>query len=396
MSDWSRYDVPALWGELRSRSVDAGWAQWAAWQKMSDLLADQANRMMGYQADMEDAWPPSGTAAGYFHERLAELISALRVNSVSAGRIGAALAQVNGASFAAHEAMRQLNDQWQARNGEVGADLTLRRRELNKQAYAVMNEYESTVVEASKSFIPPEFVPSDSEPGGEAVNRFSNEGDGSDDVGGSGSSEPYDGADTTVPGTGSDGGSEGAGFPGGAPELAGVPGGPPGPVGLPSTGGSPNGSGAAPNPLVPVTMPSAPGLPGPGRVTTNPVGAARPVAGPAGSGRRAMPVGGVIGSQPPAGPPRPGVPGGRGPLPPGGVVGGRQSVQPHGGTPLTGGAGRSGLGGPLSGRRSGQQEEYRDPGIGAQWSAAEGGPAVIEAKPEPEHSPGPGVIGIDR
>jgi hypothetical protein len=398
--------VPALWGELRGRPVEAGWAQWTAWQKMSDLLADQANRMMGYQGDMEEAWPSSGTAAGYFHGRLAFLIDAMRMNSMSAGRIGAALAQVNSASMAAYESLRQLNEQWETAGreqplaGKGGVGSASRRQELNRQAYAVMTEYEATVVEASKSFIPPEAL-GVRLIGDPATDALTNEGGGHENAASGPDSFGSDSRSSVSSPVGAADSADPAIRPAGDvsdddPGLAGNPAGPPISGSPSSGGGSPVGIAPSPHPAVPVIVPGRPGSVGTGRRPAGSIGSGWSPSTQASPARRGLPVGGVIGGQPAVGSSRPGTPAGRGPLPPGGVVGGPSSGQPRGGTSSARGAERSTLGGPTGRRRFNPQDEYRDPGVGVQWSVAEGGPAVIEARPEPEHSPGPGVIGIDR
>jgi hypothetical protein len=396
--DWSRYSLEQIWGMVGRQSSVTGQVSADLWASILTLCREKAFRIEQALEKLRVYWPETQEAARMFQAWGASLVSALQCTAETARlnlqvvlNIKEELASARGRVSALMELRNEYQAEEQARQAmamEYFAPLDWR-PELERQACEVMADLENKIytyaleLYADPPFRPPLSVPVDATDG-EAI-------DGST----AGPTAPYAGGsvftpptwlpprwETDVdpllpadPGSGSAPGSGGATVPGGAPG----PGGAPISDGDTALGGGIGGPGGGGGPG------HVPGVVGPGGVFVETPGGR--VVGP----------GGVIGGPgagqgaTPGGPAAPGIAGG--PLVAPGV--GAAGRPPGPGMvpfvpPMMGQPGSRGTTG-ASGSRRGQRQ-----GLPSVFQVPEAPPAVIQAPEEPEHDPGPGVIGIDR
>ncbi|HYN96162.1 MAG TPA: hypothetical protein VES42_20140, partial [Pilimelia sp.] len=446
-TNWSAYDVQALWKMVEPDNVCEGWNHVLAWQRVADAVNTQIGVLVDKQRQLAQLWPAdANTAATAFMGRLDTLIATMRRTAAAAAATKTAMERINEELSSAQMDLRGYHEKYRSKSTDlIPSALDGAEDEVTKEARARSAKLEQAIDAGASTMVPvPVFI---SSPAGNIEPPGPREPGGSGGAGGGGvpasavvppivhtPPSPLAGVDPVLPegtqwtpgGIGPQSGADGPqlsgvnnlppGAPGGGltPGLGG-PGLPPGgiPVGTP-------GGGLTPTPIM--GMPTGggtrgpTGVPGSGLLPGGPIGQPQSVSARPGAST-GRPIQGVIGAAP-----APGRPGGG--IPPGGVIGGGApgtgliGAQPAG----QGGASRAGtsrpagtvshggmagptvgtpgsampMGAPGSGGRGRQQENnaQRDGDPDNPWAVREGGVPVIEPDIRPHrHDPGPGVIG---
>ncbi|GGJ93059.1 hypothetical protein GCM10010123_23660 [Pilimelia anulata] len=426
VTDWARYDTPAMWAMLAGHRCEPQWRQVAGWRRIVELTEAHLAALRAVRADLVAAWPPArSTAAAGYAAHLDYLIDHMRgTRDVAAANLSVTAATTTALGVAQRE-LGELHARYPARPGPAAApgadpDAVLRAA-LDARARELMGRLSNELVAARFALrrpspyrqnaplalplpadhrpvrpptIPPVIPVATVHPGGDGGPELSGV------VGGGG---PVDGGSPggVVPGGG-------GGVPGGSAPPGGWPGPsvPPGsrPPGWPPGGGPgwPPGSGPWPG-----GGERPPGS-GPGRPPAWP---GRPGGGGSGAGPRAVPgvIGTVTGADPPQATPA------RQVNPVGGVIGAPPPGRPAGagphGTPLGGAGGAAGWppgtvpglpptgaipggAGAVAGGESARRPLY--PRQGPQWRVPPHRSGVIEDPGEPPPiDPGP-AIGLNR
>jgi hypothetical protein len=380
--NWAVYDVPAIWAMVGPEREWVSREQTSAWLRTSEMLAAHQSNLQLLRDRVAQYWSPESSAASrILATQLDSLIDSVSTASQAARSNASAVSLLTDALMEAKERVQPLYDAWGA--ATTDAD----RARLNKQAWTVMGEADSRVIEhASLLAVPPEYTPPEIRSGSKGR-------------------VPVDTPGRWQP----------------AIRAAAIP-----PLREPphftqGQGTAPVGSDdgpdkASPRPMDPVL--AAGGRPPAGLPTSSSAdqegshSRVQFVAAPAG---RALPAGGVLGV--PTAPARAlgprtsvggafgGEPGRGGPVPSDGVIGGRpagtaragQVVQDGAGEPresglLGGGLGAGGLRPIATSRRQYPADE--------EWEMPTGVEPVIKPGPEPDpktaFDPGPNVIGLPR
>lgn len=168
MTDWTRYDVPAL-ASFLTEDDTVSWHQVTAWQHTFELLSEQSVRLAQARAELADAWPPEKSeAASTFISFVDELTSSMNETSEIALTNRTALIGVLSALAEAREAIDGLHARWQAYT-EMDRMAALSRvhaapsqappnwrATLNAQAHRKMTETDQIVFENSNRMLAPD------------------------------------------------------------------------------------------------------------------------------------------------------------------------------------------------------------------------------------------------
>jgi hypothetical protein len=391
-TDWSSYNLPAIWEMVRSENVCTGADRVLAWEGLADSVREQHRRLVESAENLAAVWSPEqNVSALAFQRMMDDLATSMKETLQCAEDTRSGLKGVMAAFGDAQGTLQTLavgraavSDDWMPRFIDHAED------EYDEKAQQVIRNTESAIADHSTNIKAPalyELLPA--EHGG--TTAFQN-----DDPGLS---------------SGNDSGVRATPVPVSIPHN---------PVLMEPGAGS--GSGTSTDPslgigpgLSGVTTLPAPTLSGPGILPGQPLGpggGGLPT-GPLGGGPLGAPLGLVPGTS--------GLglfPGMNGPAGRGGSAAGRQAVPMRRGLPSGAvigegqlGAGRRGVAGgrgtagqtPLgaAGNRRDRRADGSDPLIDGdpdeQWRTFEGVMPVIMPDTAPvRHDPGPGVLGLDR
>jgi hypothetical protein len=428
MTDWGAYGLSEIWSVVEGETGEVSWRQVAAWEKMYELCTWHAKQLRDAANNLSHLWPPEHSlAAQKYLDSVAALAMTMTRAADAAIRNALAIRILTAATVDARAAVAAMRTTWDQTQGAEaqrvritrslasGASLvpigpiapvagllthaddqtvltwsnrqpikamvdtaggpdvpTDWRATLNQSARDVMTKNDAAVKDAQTYLTPPKASRIYIDQGTPLDPTPSNDGGGA---------TPH----IPLP-------------PVNPPSLASIP--------LPSSfpgSGTPTGpildGGAVPPPPGSLPMPGPIGQSPPGMPPLPPIVPALPVLGPLAPGgliprvpatgtsvppeaiRTAAPSEHVIapGTRPVGSGVAPMMMGAAGSKP-GKAMGGGVRVAPPGGV-IAG-----------DGRRRRRDVDPNDP-----WAVAEGGPPLLMPDPEPaEHSPGPGVLGIDR
>lgn len=170
MTDWTRYDVPALTSFLAEDDT-VSWHQVTAWQHTYELLSEQRVRLAAARAELAEAWPPEKSeAASTFLTFVDELTASMNETSEMALTNRTALVGVLSALGEARRTMDELHGRWQVYT-ELDRVAVLPSTHvipsiapagwtetLNAQAHRTMTETDQIVFENSRRMIMPEVL----------------------------------------------------------------------------------------------------------------------------------------------------------------------------------------------------------------------------------------------
>ncbi|GIF25744.1 hypothetical protein BJ973_004019 [Actinoplanes tereljensis] len=398
-TDWSSYNLPAIWRMLQAENVCTGADRVLAWDGLATSVREQHRRLVQVGEDLAAVWPPEKNASAVmFLDKIGELADSMQETLTCAESTRAGLRGVTEAIGEAQATVRELaagraqvSDDWIPRFIDHAED------EYDQRAQQAMSKAEASIADHGTQIQAPTLY--------------------SMGTGTSSATTPL------VDGNGSSGGGSGATVVRATPVPVAVP---HDPV-LPDLADG-SGPGAGGSSTVPAPGPSTghdpslgigPGLSG----VTAPLPAAAPglgvsvglPAGP-GPGSGAVPGGfgvtpGSLGLVPGAGVGGFGAGGIRVPAGRGGTSSGRQAVPIRRGLPSGAVIGEGELGGrrgvtgqaPLGtqGNRRGRHPDEEQSSFHGeadeQWEALDGVTPVIAPDTTPvRHDPGPGVLGFGR
>jgi hypothetical protein len=395
--NWSRYNLPAIWGLIADVDVCDGADRVLAWDGLASAVRDQHKRLLAAADSLAAVWPPAqNDSAEEFQRQVRGLADSMQETLSKAEDTKAGLNGVVQAFSTAQGKIRDLasgregvSNDWMPRFVDHAED------KYDEHAQAAMRDAEAAIGDHSAQIQAPKLYELRATKDDGRTLLPGNPGGGS-----GGSSGPaalratpvpvsdHPSADARGGSTGPDTGSGSLGTATGSDAMGPVLSGftpPPPPLG--GTAG----------------LPTAPGLGGP--LGTNPVGVPGSIGGPGGGGAvpggfGVLPFGGGSGA---AGgiPGRAGSAGSRRPLStrramPSGAVIGETSESGDG----RGVFGAAPMGGAAGAGRAGQRRRAGGVGDGdadLRWETREGVVPVI--RPDStgvRHDPGPGVIGVDR
>jgi len=404
--DWAGIEVPGMYAVAKVGEDPESWKQATALHETLELLNFHEEQLRMARDELAEMWPPEKSpAAAAFVRHVNKMLDdiklaqeetaanqrALALLLISLAHAKADMAALN-AEYAQVEKRMHSPDRNPINYSEYGPDAR-RLEEINERGRRRMGQADQEVFAASNQMVQPTVsLRSDDSPSDNRLHQ-----DGSSDSG-SGRSEFLALRSVTVPSPAEVDSrlqAQPADYEGASDyeaALAAVGHGsattaPPGAFVQPSSDKATATGGAGILPGV--------SMPGPASLRINPPGGGigslgRSSGGGHGAGvgtppgRRVNPVGGVIGGSPASSTASPH------------GSSGRSTAASH---PTTSGSRSLGSTGPglaARGRRRQEPERPGDPEAYRIWPVAEGGPPVIESRPEPFHDPGPGVIGIDR
>ncbi|WP_306216366.1 hypothetical protein [Actinoplanes sp. RD1] len=368
MTDWTAYNLPAIWTMLRAEDTCTASDRVAGWEALAGDVREQLTRLRAARARLAEAWPPEeNDSARAFLDRMDLVAASMQETLTRAEDIRAGLRGIVEALGEAQAAVRPLAEE----RAVVSSDLIPRwldhaEDEYDAKARAAMQRAEAAVADHTAQLEPPSLFEGRDDLGGRG---------GDFDPGTSGSAPavpvpvpvPHDPPELSagaLPGGSADASLAGVAPPAGAGSA---------PV-LPSPGTS---GGALPGSVI-----GAAGVIGAGGLVAGAAGAAGvfgPITGPS---RR-----GGAGLVPPAGRDSTGVRPPAGPRPaPGAAAAAAGSAPAHPIPPMSGG------------RRPGHRAEDAGAAGGGvadeTWEVREGvAPIIRPSRRRARHDPGPGVIG---
>ncbi|MEU7901585.1 hypothetical protein [Actinoplanes sp. NPDC049118] len=388
-ADWNAYNLPAIWSMIQPENACAGADRVLSWLNLATACRDQHRRLLAARADLAEVWPPESNASARVFMRQLDLLAASLDQTLTRAedtRVG--LQGVFDAIGAAQATIRPLA----AERAVVSDDLIPRLLDhaedgYDERARQAMREAEAAIGEHGTQIRAPALYLLQSDATVRADGLPEEAGPGASAGGGPAGGTlravprpvavPHDPpAPSAVPGP----------APGPGPGLAGVAQAPPPPAA--GAGGA-----ALPPPVTPGAQVS--GVAPPGLVIGAGLGLPSNAAaiGRAGAPGVAGGLGGPGAAARGSGVALRGASGARRPLPSGAVIG---AAGPGGGigraapVPALGGAGRGAGTGDGGGEAPAGAVDQR-------WGVPVGvAPVIAPDTAEPEHGPGPGVIGLDR
>jgi hypothetical protein len=112
-TNWSAYDVPAMWTMLERQETDKHWTHVSGWRKTADLTSMHLARLEEYRDKLAEAWPPTpGSASEAYVNRLNGLIDHVqKTYDVAVANYDAAAGAIGAMSMARQE-LRQVHDEY--------------------------------------------------------------------------------------------------------------------------------------------------------------------------------------------------------------------------------------------------------------------------------------------
>jgi hypothetical protein len=389
--DWSRYNLPAIWGLVADVDVCDGADRVLAWDGLASAVRDQHKRLLAAADSLAAVWPPAkNDSASEFQRQVQGLADSMQETLAKAENTKAGLNGVVQAFSTAQAKIRDLasgregvSNDWMPRFVDHAED------KYDEHAQAAMRDAEAAIGDHSAQI--------------QAPSLYQLTVGGTDET-----------REKLPPGGGGSGGSASGSA---RPALQARP----IPVDVPSD----------PSSMIPVQSASSDTDPGVSGATTGPVlsGMAPPTTMPSNDpgGLPLTPSGGSLTPSPPIGPggasgapvllpvggsgsggisgfgglPGRGAGGGnrqrlsiRKAMPSGAVIGAESE---HGVGTGGGLAGAMPMGAGASGRSRGRSGHSLDGDVHQQWETKEGVAPVIKPDTKPvQHDPGPGVIGFNR
>jgi hypothetical protein len=153
--NWAVYDVPAIWAMVGPEREWVSREQTSAWLRTSEMLAAHQSNLQLLRDRVAQYWSPESSAASRpLLGQLDSLIDSTTHASEVARTNANALSLLTDALMEAKARVQPLQEAW------ATATTDTERARLNKQAWTVMSEADSRVIEhASLLEIPPDYRP---------------------------------------------------------------------------------------------------------------------------------------------------------------------------------------------------------------------------------------------
>jgi hypothetical protein len=159
--NWAVYDVPAIWAMVGPEREWVSREQTSAWLRTSEMLAAHQSNLQLLRDRVAQYWSPESSAASRaLIKQLDSLIHSVTAAAEAARTNATAVSLLTDALMEAKARVEPLHDAW----GAAATDAE--RARLNKQAWVVMSEADSRVIEhGSLLQVPSGYVPPSIEEG---------------------------------------------------------------------------------------------------------------------------------------------------------------------------------------------------------------------------------------
>src|SRR5690348_11109039 len=111
-TDWTRYDLPAIWGQMRPENDRLTRVQAGMWNRTYDLLDVHRATLEKLFDDLAKVWPPlAGSASEAYLTQLRTLIASVASTSHKASGNAAAVSSIADTLMDARAKVQQLQEQ---------------------------------------------------------------------------------------------------------------------------------------------------------------------------------------------------------------------------------------------------------------------------------------------
>jgi hypothetical protein len=153
--NWTVYDVPAIWAMVSPEREWVSREQTSAWLRTSQMLDAHQSNLQLLRDRVAEHWAPEGSPASQILiKQLDSLIHSVTSASDASRTNASALSLLTDALMETRAKVQPLYEAWGAATTES------RKTELNQQAWTVMSQGDSRVIEhASQLTVPPDYSP---------------------------------------------------------------------------------------------------------------------------------------------------------------------------------------------------------------------------------------------
>lgn len=147
--NWDAYDVPRIWQMVAGEDDERGWAQVNSWYRLQSAMDAQRERLIACKRSLEHRWPPKNSeAASAFIQYLDGLILSMDETAQAAASTARGLSGIMHALAKAKARVEPIHELWQQASSDWKPELLFGdQEELNREARTVMAETDRAITD---------------------------------------------------------------------------------------------------------------------------------------------------------------------------------------------------------------------------------------------------------